>query len=196
MAPGPNRVSLLPHRNDWSELQSDAVKMLEYAVANRGNWRPGDVVEIPLALSHGRWWLHKTGARRKGRDYARAVRGALQHDPAIRLLLDTADIPGRKEAKTCRLLPRKQPDIARKSGRSFWWPLYVVIPIARTRAAWRAGTQASLASLDLPSQPSRSRLRRDLVFLCGWLRSQGVLSKPSKPVPGSEQWVFACSGPP
>jgi len=192
------RISLLPHRNDWSELQKDAVKTLEYAVANRGNWRRGDVVEIPLTLSHIQWWLEKTGARRKGRDYARDVRNALQRDPKIRLLRDTAELPGRKEANTCRLLPRMQPDVARKSGRSHWWPLYVVIPIAEAQRVWRERkrTSTSVPSLTRPSGPSRSRLRRDLASLCGWLRSQGVLSKPSKPVRGSMQWVFAGSGPP
>jgi len=54
------RVSLLPHRNDWSELERDAVTTLECHIANRGNWRRGDVERTPLTLSHIQWWLRKT----------------------------------------------------------------------------------------------------------------------------------------
>jgi hypothetical protein len=67
------RVSLLPHRNTWTEIERDAVKVLECYIANRGWHRPGDVVEIPWTVGHVQWWLRKTGARRRGRDYARAV---------------------------------------------------------------------------------------------------------------------------
>lgn len=67
------RVSLLPHRHDWTEIQRDAVTMLECHIANRGSWRRGDVERTPLTLSHIQWWLRKTGARRSGRDYARDV---------------------------------------------------------------------------------------------------------------------------
>ena len=70
------RVTLLPHRNDWTEIQRDAVTMLECHIANRGTWRPGDVERTPLTLSHIQHWLRKNGARRRGRDYARDVLSA------------------------------------------------------------------------------------------------------------------------
>jgi hypothetical protein len=37
------RVSLLPHRNTWTEIERDAVKVLECYIANRGWHPPGDV---------------------------------------------------------------------------------------------------------------------------------------------------------
>ena len=46
-------VSLLPHRTDWTELQRDAVTMLECHIANRGTWRRGDVER--LGPSHRSW---------------------------------------------------------------------------------------------------------------------------------------------
>jgi len=163
------RVSLLPHRNDWPEIVHDAVKMLEYNVANRGSWRRGDVEKIPLTLSHIQWWLRKTGARRSGRDYARDVLATLVE---MGLLRDTGQA----------LLPRRQPS---PSTHSYWYRLFEVIPI--TRLKW--GGLASLGSTSLGS-------RRETVFLRGWLLRQGVIRPRSTPVKKSVQWVYLHSGPP
>jgi len=81
--------SCLPHHNHWTELQRDAVTMLECWLANRGNWLRGDVERIPLTLSRVRWWLRKTGARRQGRECARAVLRTLQ---GMKLLKDTGQV--------------------------------------------------------------------------------------------------------
>ena len=111
-----NRVSLLPHRNDWTEIQHDAVKMLEYVVGNRGSWRRGDVERIPLTLSHIQWWLRKTGARRRGRDYARDVLRTLVE---MGLLEDTGQV----------ILPRRQP---RPSAHSYY-RVFEVLPVTRLK---------------------------------------------------------------
>ena len=166
------RVSLLPHRHDWTEIQRDAVTMLECHIANRGSWRRGDVERTPLTLSHIQWWLRKTGARRSGRDYARDV---LREPVQMQLLKDTGQV----------LKPCKQP---RKSEHVYWWRVFEVLPIARAKEAARR-TSASLAG-------GSARLRRGTVSLRGWLRCQGVIRTPSKPLKGSVQWVFMHTGPP
>lgn len=63
--------------------------MLEYVVAHRGNWRRGDVERIPLTLFFIQWWLRKTGARRRGRDYARDLLATLVE---MGLLEDTGPV--------------------------------------------------------------------------------------------------------
>jgi hypothetical protein len=90
------RVSLLPHRNTWTEIERDAVKVLECYIANRGWHRQGEVVEVPWTVGHIQLWLRKTEARRQGRDYARAVLATLQR---MELLRDTGTV----------LKPRRQP---------------------------------------------------------------------------------------
>jgi hypothetical protein len=112
------RVSLLPHRNTWTEIERDAVKVLECYIANRGWHRPGEVVEVPWTVGHVQLWLRKTGARRQGRDYARAVLAMLQR---MELLRDTGTV----------LKPRRQP---RNLCHSYWWRVFEVVPI--TRASW------------------------------------------------------------
>ena len=109
-----NRVSLLPHRNDWTEIQHDAVKMLEYVVGNRGSWRRGDVERV--TLSHIQWWLRKTGARRRGRDYARDVLRTLVE---MGLLEDTGQV----------ILPRRQPRPAAHS----YYRVFEVLPVTRLK---------------------------------------------------------------
>lgn len=163
------RVSLLPHRNDWTELERDAVTMLECHIANRGSWRRGDVERTPLTLSHIQWWLRKTGARRRGRDYAREVLETLVR---MNLLRDTGQV----------LLPRRQP---RSSLHSYWWRIFEVLPITRLKG----GTPASLASTSLGSASF-------IVSLRGYLIRQGVIRSRSTPAPGSIQWAYLHSGPP
>ena len=168
-----NRVTLLPHRNDWSEIERDAVTMLECHIANRGSWRRGDVERTPLTLSHIQWWLRKTGARRCGRDYAREVLATLVR---MELLRDTGQV----------MTPRRQP---RKDGRSYWWRIFEVIPVTRLKDASRKWTSDSLDTVSRGFASST-------VSLCGWLRCQGVIRSKLKPVHGSVQWAFASSGPP
>ena len=163
------RVSLLPHRNDSTEIQHDPVKMLEYVVGNRGNWRRGDVERIPLTLSHIQWWLRKTGARRSGRDYARDV---LRTIVEMGLLEDTGQV----------LLPRRQP---RPSTHSYWWRVFWVLTIIQQKA----GALASLDSVSLGS-------RRVTVSLRGFLMHQGVIGHRSTPARGSVQYAYLHSGPP
>jgi hypothetical protein len=127
------RVSLLPHRSDWTELERDAVAMLECHIANRGEWRPGDVERTPLTLSHIQWWLGKTGARRRSRDYAREVLATLV---GMGLLRDTGEV----------LTPRRQP---RDSGRSYWWRVFEVLPITKLRAARYAERLGSASPVSL-----------------------------------------------
>jgi len=112
------RVSLLPHLNSWTEIERDAVKVLECYIANRGWHRAGDVVEIPLTIGHAQLWLRKTEARRQGRDYARQVLATLVR---MELLRDTGTV----------MKPRRQP---RNRLRSYWWRVFQVALIIR--ASW------------------------------------------------------------
>jgi hypothetical protein len=130
------RVSLLPHRNTWTEIERDAVKVLECYIANRGWHRPGEVVEVPWTLGHVQLWLRKTEARRQGRDYAREVLATLVH---MELLRDTGTV----------LKPRRQP---RNLRHSYWWRVFQVVPIMR--ASWcgaypHRSASPSVASLRL-----------------------------------------------
>jgi hypothetical protein len=132
------RVSLLPHRNTWTEIQRDAVKALECYIANRGWHRPGEVVEVPWTIGHVQLWLGKTGARRQGRDYARAVLATLV---IMELLRDTGTV----------MKPRRQP---RNLRHSYWWRVFEVVPIRR--ASWCGAYPHRSAS------PSVASLRRFL----------------------------------
>jgi hypothetical protein len=133
------RVSLLPHRSTWTEIESDAVKVLECYIASRGWHRPGEVQEVPLTVGHVQFRLQKTGARRGGRDYARAVLATLQR---MELLRDTGTV----------MKPRRQP---RNLRHSYWWRVFQVIPILR--ASWHGAYPHRSAS------PSVASLRRFLV---------------------------------
>jgi hypothetical protein len=162
------RVSLLPHRNTWTEIERDAVKVLECYIANRGWHRPGDVVEIPWTVGHVQWWLRKTGARRRGRDYARAVLATLVR---MDLLRDTGTV----------LKPRRQP---RNRLRSYWWRVFQVVPILR--ASWR-GAYPHRSASPIVASLCRFLRRQGLV---------SPRRRPSEFSRGSVQWVFAHTGPP
>jgi hypothetical protein len=71
------RISLLPHRSDWTEIERDAVNVIEHALAMRALDRPGDVLTTPWTIGYVQRWLRKTKARRRGRDYARDVLATL-----------------------------------------------------------------------------------------------------------------------
>ncbi len=58
MAPLP-RVSLLPHRRDWTELELDAVNVIEHAIAMRALDRPRDVIETPWTIGYVQRWLRR-----------------------------------------------------------------------------------------------------------------------------------------
>ena len=133
------RVSLLPHRNTWTEIERDAVKVLECYIANRGWHRPGEVVEVPWTVGHVQLWLRKTEARRHGRDYARAVLATLQ---CMELLRDTGTV----------LKPRRQP---RNLRHSYWLRVFQVVPIVRS--SWRGAYPHRSAS---PSVASLCRFLR------------------------------------
>lgn len=142
------RVSLLPHRRDWTELERDAVNLIEHAIAMRALDRPGDVIETAWTLSYVQKWLRRTMARRRGRDYARTVLATLVEE----LLRDTGEV----------LKPRKQPSRLRSSGgacsKSFRWsaPEIETIPgRARTRAP-RTRLPGYRFSVSIP-RPSRAR---------------------------------------
>jgi hypothetical protein len=161
------RVSLLPHRNAWSEIEADAVRVLECYVAWRGRCRPGDVLEVPLTIGHVQFWLRRTGARRCGRDYARRVLAALVE---MGLLRDTGHA----------LTPRVQP---KRPGRSCWWRVWLVVPLARV--------------VRLGTYPLRSAAAS--VSLCRFLRGQGFLAGPKRRrrfARGSVQANFWATGPP
>jgi hypothetical protein len=113
------RVSLLPRRKTWTETEHDAVKMLECYIASRGWHRPGEVQEVPLTVGHVQLWLRKTGARRRGREYARAILATLQQ---MQLLRDTGTV----------MKPRRQP---RNLRHSYWWRVFEIVPIKR--ASWQ-----------------------------------------------------------
>jgi hypothetical protein len=162
------RVSLLPHRNTWTEIERDAVKVLECYIANRGWHRPGDVVEVPWTVGHVQFWLRKTEARRQGRDYARQVLATLVR---MELMRDTGTV----------LKPRRQP---RNRLRSYWWRVFQVVPILK--ASWWGAYPHRSAS---PSVASLCRfLRRQ-----GLVSPRRPPSEFSR---GSVQWVFAHTGPP
>jgi hypothetical protein len=101
------RVSLLPHRNDWTEIQRDAVSVIEHARAMRALDRPGDVQKTPWTLAYVQRWLRKTKARRRGRDYARDVLATLVE---MELVRDTGEV----------ITPTKQPT----KLRSYWWRVF------------------------------------------------------------------------
>jgi hypothetical protein len=133
------RVSLLPHRNTWTEIERDAVKVLECYIANLGWHRPGDVVEVPWTVGHVQFWLRKTEARRQGRDYARQVLATLVR---MELMRDTGTV----------LKPRRQP---RNRLRSYWWRVFQVVPIVRS--SWQG---AYPHRSDAPSVASLCRFLR------------------------------------
>jgi hypothetical protein len=165
------RVSLLPHRNDWSELERDAVAVMEHALAMRGLDRQGDVVQTPWTLSYVQRCLGRTKARRRGRDYARTV---LATPVEMELLRDTGEV----------LKPRRQPSRLR----SKWWRVFEVVPVVRARE--RTNPWKGI----YPRTPEPSS--RVTGSLCRFLGSQGLARKRRKPQKGSVQWVFAHSGPP
>ncbi len=171
MAPQP-RVSLLPHRNDWTEIQKDAVAVIEHALAMRALDRPGDVQQMPWTIGYVQRWLKRTKARRQGRDYAREVLATLV---AMELLRDTEEI----------LTPRKQPS----RQRSYWWRVFEVVPVVRALSPrWKG----SYSRTPEPAPRVTGSLR-------GLLACQGLArrrSKRSKPQKGSVQWVFMHTGPP
>lgn len=163
------RVSLLPHRRDWTELERDAVNVIEHAIAMRALDRPGDVIETPWTLSYVQKWLRHTKARRRGRDYARQVLAKLVE---MELLRDTDKV----------LTPTKQPS----RQRSFWWRVFEVVPVVRALSPRWKGTYASTPE---PAPWVTGCLRR-------LLGCQVPRKQRTKPRKGSIQWVFAHSGPP
>jgi hypothetical protein len=164
-------VSLLPHRNDWTEQERDAVRVIEHAVHRRGFHRRGDVVEVPLTLSYIQGLLRVTGARRSGRDYARTVLATLAR---LDLVADTGRV----------LTPRKQP----RGESQYWWRLFRVLPISRALA--QHTPQGAYPSRQPPAgSPLKGSLRR-------FLHCQGLIRKRRKARKGSVQWVFQNSGPP
>jgi hypothetical protein len=167
------RVTLLPHLNSWTEVERDAVKVLECYIASRGWHRPGEVLEVPLTVGHVQFWLWKTGAQRRGRDHARAVLATLQE---MGILLDTGTV----------LKPRRQP---RHLQHSFWWRVFRVIPI--TRILWRG----AYPQLEEGEDPHRSA-PPSVASLCRFLDCQGLIRRRREANRGSVQWVFAHSGPP
>ena len=110
------RVTVLPHRNDWTETQRDAIEVIERYIASRGFHRRGNVLIVPLTVGHVRFWLRRLGARRSGRDYAREVLAELVR---IGVLEDTGSV-----MKPCRQPSRH---------RSYWWRLWRVIPALKAQ---------------------------------------------------------------
>jgi hypothetical protein len=124
---GPTRVSLISWRNDRTEIEKDTIVAVECMVANRGNWRRGDVATIPITVGFMQRWLKLTGARRRGRDYARdCIATAVE----LELIEDTKTV----------LKPRKQPS----SLDSYWWRVFSVCALRNLRSAHRSGGSASL----------------------------------------------------
>ena len=162
----PKRVTLIEHDSNWTEIERDAVIMLECHLPNRGSWRPGDVETTPLTLAHIQHWLRKTYARRSGRDYARDVLATLLR---IGLLEDTGQV----------LKPRQQPPNA--NGRSYWWRVFRVVPISLLREGSYRRTKGAGSPLTCSASPRTVSLRR-------WLIRQGVIRRKSGPPPAP------CSG--
>lgn len=168
MAPQP-RVSLLPHRNDWTEVQRDAVKVIEHALAMRALDRPGDVQQMPWTIGYVQRWLKRTKARRRGRDYARQLLATLVE---MELLCDTGEV----------MVPRKQPS----RQRSYWWRVFKVVPVVRALSPRWKGTYPHT------SEPTP----RVTGSLCRLLGRQASRKQRTKPRKGSIQWVFMHTGPP
>jgi len=127
------RVTLIPWRDDRSEIERDTIVAIECLVANRGNWRRGDVENIPITIGHLQWWLKLTGARRRGRDYAR---DCLATAVDLGLIEDTGKL----------LKPRRQP--FGHLGRLVWWRVFAVLPLRKLRASrWSGGNAALPVSL-------------------------------------------------
>jgi hypothetical protein len=161
------RVSLLPHRNDWTEIQMDAVAVIEHALAMRALDRPGDVHQMPWTIGYVQRWLKRTKARRRG--YARQVLATLTE---IELLRDTDEV----------MTPRKQPS----RQRSYWWRVFEVVPVVRALSPRWKGTY--------PRTPEPSS--RVTGSLCRSLGCQPPRRRRTKPCKGSIQWVFMHTGPP
>jgi hypothetical protein len=123
------RVTLIEWRNDRTEIEKDTIVAFECMIANRGNWRRGDVEEIPITIGHVEWWLKLTGARRHGRDYAR---DCLATAARLELIEDTGDV----------LKPRTQP--FEHFGRFIWWRVFAILPLRRLRAARWSGALGAL----------------------------------------------------
>jgi hypothetical protein len=109
------RVSIITHRNDWTETEKDAVRVLECYLAHRGWSRPGQVMEVPLTVGHIRFWLRLTRARRRGRDYARTILTTLER---LELIRDTGTV----------MKPTRQP---KDRAHSYWWRVYTILPVLR-----------------------------------------------------------------
>jgi hypothetical protein len=163
------RVSLLPHRNDWTEIQKDAVAVIEHALAMRALDRPGDLQQMPWTIGYVERWLKRTKARRRGRDYARQVLATLVE---MELLCDTGEV----------MVPRKQPS----RQRSYWWRVFEVIPVVRALSPRWKGTYART-----PEPASRVT-----GSLCRLLGCQAPRKQRTKSRKGSIQWVFMHTGPP
>jgi hypothetical protein len=76
------------------------------------------------------------------------------------------------------------------SSRSFWWRVFVVVPIARVLRAYEQMEGAYGRFVDVPQLPAS---------LSAFLRRQRLIPGPQRRRtcrPGSVQWAFANSGPP
>jgi hypothetical protein len=174
---GVQPVSLLPHRNDWDELTRDTVRAVEWGIGSRAFHRPGDVIEVPGSIGYFQFLLRKTGARRRGRDYARTVLAKAQE---IGLLSDTGRV----------LKPRRQP----RGEHQYWWRVWSVVPLKHALSSLPRlpnGTYCGNGNPRGAVHPTGS--------LCRFLSRQGLIWSPrrrSRPNPGSAQWAFMHTGPP
>ena len=165
------RIRLLSRNPHWSECQADAVRALERSILRRGFHRRGDIVEIPLTISHMQKMLRLTGARRKGNHYARACLAELV---SMNVIKDTGHV----------LKPLKQP--SRQNLR--WWRVYRVVPI---KQAIYALTPSAYGYPERPSVLTDSLLSFVRCQGLGWKRREGFV-----PQKGSAQAAFHALGPP
>jgi hypothetical protein len=136
---GVQPVSLLPHRNDWDELTRDTVRAVEWGIGSRGFHRPGDVLEVPGSIGYFQFLLRKTGARRRGRDYARTVLAKAQE---IGLLRDTGRV----------LKPRRHP----RGEHQYWWRVWSVVRSSTLSLRYPdspTAPTAATATLGVPCTP-------------------------------------------
>jgi hypothetical protein len=150
--------------------------------------------ETFLTVSHVQKLLRCVGAPRRGE--AEAI--AWWQD--VDLIQDTGKMK-KPELNPSRLAAREHfgqgtvrseggRDAQPSSSRSYWWRVFVIVPIARVLAAYARMQGAYGRFGDVP---------HDSASLSAFLRRQGLIpcSRPRRTVrPGSVQWVFAHSGPP
>ncbi len=134
------------------------------------------------------WWrraLRETGARRSGRDYARAVR---DHALATGLIADSGEHDSPNGPGRCKPT----------SARFRWWPTFLIVPLLRV--GFGSYGQVIVPPVDLPSvkgEVPAFLLRRFSLWRFTIRQGRPATPKLARRAHlGSVQAAFAATGPP